>query len=43
MTVAEEIRDHQARCQPYLLRLQMIGRGEAEAALTQPVAAEVGQ
>jgi hypothetical protein len=43
MTVAEEIRDHQARCQPYLLRLQMIVRGEAEAALTRPVAAEVGQ
>ena len=37
------IRDHQERCQPYLLRLRMIVRGEAEAALSRPVAAKVGQ
>jgi hypothetical protein len=43
MTVADEIRDHQERCQPFLLRLRMIVRGEAEAALSRPVAAEVGQ
>ena len=43
MTVADEIRDHQERCQPFLLRLRMIVRGEAEAALSRPVASEVGQ
>jgi hypothetical protein len=26
MTVADKIEDHQARCQPYLLRLRMIAR-----------------
>lgn len=40
MTAAEKIQDHQARCQPYLLRLRMLARGEGEPALT---AAEVGQ
>jgi hypothetical protein len=34
MTAAEEIRHHQARCQPYLLRLRMLARGEGEPALT---------
>jgi hypothetical protein len=43
MRVADEIRDHQERCQPFLLRLRMIVRGEAEAALSRPVAGEVGQ
>ena len=40
MTATEEIQDHQERCQPYLLRLRMLARGEGELA---PTAAEVGQ
>jgi len=40
MTAAEEIQHHQARCQPYLLRLRMLTRGEGEPAL---ITAEVGQ
>jgi hypothetical protein len=28
MTVADQIEDHQARCEPYLLRLRMIARDE---------------
>jgi hypothetical protein len=30
MTAAEEIQDHQARCQPYLLTLRMLARDEGE-------------
>ena len=33
MTAAEKIQDHQAHCQPYLLRLRMLARGEGEPAL----------
>ena len=40
MAATEEIQDHQERCQPYLLRLRMLARGESELA---PTAAEVGQ
>jgi len=40
MTADDEIRDHQARCQPHLLTLQMLARGEGGSALA---AAEVGQ
>ena len=40
MTAAEEIQDHQERCQPYLLRLRMLANSEGELA---PTAAEVGQ
>jgi hypothetical protein len=29
MTSADQIEDHQARCQPHVLRLQMIARDEA--------------
>lgn len=39
MTAADEIRDHQARCQPYLLRLHMLARGEDGLTAT---AVEVG-
>lgn len=38
MTAAEDIRHHQARCQPYLLRLRMLTRGGGGPTLT---AAEV--
>ncbi len=40
MTAADEIRDHQARCQPHMFRLRMLARGEAGSG---PLAAEVGQ
>jgi hypothetical protein len=40
MTATEEIQDHQARCQPYLLNLRMLARGEREPTLA---AAEVGR
>lgn len=40
MTAAEKIQDHQAHCQPYLLRLRMLARDDCESALT---AAEVGR
>ena len=40
MTAEEEIRDHQQRCQPYLLRLQTLTLGEDGP---PPSAAEVGQ
>jgi hypothetical protein len=40
MTTTGEIQHHQARCQPYLLRLRMLTRGEGEATL---ITAEVGQ
>ncbi len=40
MTAADEIRDHQARCQPHMLRLRMLARGEAGSG---PLAAEVGE
>jgi len=40
MTAADEIRDHQARCQPYMFRLRMLARGEAGSG---PLAVQVGQ
>ena len=40
MTAAERMQDHQARCQPYLLRLRMLTRDEGELAL---ITAEVGR
>ena len=41
MTFANRIDDHQARCQPQLLRLRMLARDEPRAALPRQVAAEV--
>ncbi len=40
MTAVEEMRDHQARCQPYLIRLRTLARDAGEPALA---AAEVGR
>jgi hypothetical protein len=40
MTAADEIRDHQARCQPHMFRLLMLARGEAGLGLA---AVEVGE
>jgi hypothetical protein len=40
MTADEEIRDHQARCQPYMLQLRMLARGDYGL---MPTAAEVAQ
>ena len=40
MTSAEEKQHHQARCQPYLLSLRMLTRGEREPML---ITAEAGQ
>ena len=40
MTIADQIDDHQARCQPHVLRLRMIARDEPGTALPwQAVAA----
>ncbi len=41
MTVTDKIEDHQARCLPYMLRLRMIARDEAGAALTWQAVTEV--
>lgn len=41
MTFADQIDDHQSRCQPQLLRLRMLARGETGAALSRQVTAEV--
>jgi len=40
MTAADDIRDHQARCQPHMFRLRMLARGEAGFGLP---AVEVGE
>jgi hypothetical protein len=40
MTADEEIRDHQARCEPYLLQLQIFAHGHYGP---MPTAAEVAQ
>jgi hypothetical protein len=40
MTAADEIRDHQERCQPHVLRLRMLALDEAGPA---PVAVDVGE
>ena len=43
MTIADKIEDHQARCQPYMLRLRMIAHDEAGTALTWQAVTEVVQ
>ena len=43
MTSADKIEDHQARCQPELLRLRMIARDEPGAALTWQAVTEIVQ
>ena len=43
MTIADKIEGHQARCQPYVLRLRMIARDEAGTALTWQAVSEVMQ
>ena len=43
MTIADKIEDHQARCQPYVLRLRMIAHDEAGTALTWQAVTEVVQ
>lgn len=37
------LRDHQARCRPYLLELRMLTRDQAAAAPARQLAAEIGQ
>ena len=39
MTPADEMHDRQVRCQPHLLRLRMVARGEMEIALPLQVVA----
>lgn len=41
MTIADQIRDHQARSQPHVLRLRMLARGEAGVGLPRRVILEV--
>jgi len=41
MTCADQIREHQARCQPHLLRLRLLARGEARTTAPRQIAAEV--
>ena len=43
MTVDGTLEDHRVRCQPYLLRLRMIARGDPGLLLTQLTVAEVIQ
>ena len=43
MTSADKIEDHQARCQPQLLRLRMIARDEPGTALTWHAVTEIVQ
>jgi hypothetical protein len=43
MTIADKIENHQARCQPYVLRLRMIARGEPGTVLTWQAVTEVIQ
>ncbi len=43
MTIAGEIEDHQARCQPHVLRLRMIAHDEAGTALTWQAVTDVIQ
>jgi len=38
-----QIEKHQARCQPYLVRLRMLAHGEAEAVLSRRVIVEIAQ
>ncbi len=41
MTVIDRIEDHQARCQPYLLRLRMIARAETGGEPAWQAAADI--
>jgi hypothetical protein len=41
MTFTDRMRDHQRRCQPHLLRLRILARGEASPACPSQVTAEV--
>lgn len=41
MAVADHARDHQGRCQPHLLRLRILARGEADTGTPLRVTAEV--
>ena len=43
MTIASKIEDHQARCQPHVLRLRMIAHYEAGTALTWQAVTDVIQ
>ena len=43
MTITDKIEDHQARCQPYVLRLRMIAHDEAGTTLTWQAVTEVIQ
>lgn len=41
MTFADQIREHEARCQPHLLRLRLVARGEASPTARRQIVAEV--
>ncbi len=41
MTFADQIRVHQSRCNPHLLRLRFVARDEADMTITRQIAAEV--
>jgi hypothetical protein len=41
MTFGDQIRDRQARCQPHLLRLQLLARGQADETVPRQIATEV--
>ena len=41
MTFADQIRDHQSRCDPHLLRLRLVARGEASTTAPSQIVAEV--
>jgi hypothetical protein len=43
MSIVDQIEDHQARCQPHVLRLRMIARDEAGTALLWQMVADVTQ
>ena len=43
MTIADKIEDHQARCQPHVLRLRMIAHDEAGTTLTWQAVTEIIQ
>jgi hypothetical protein len=41
MTINDETEDHEVRCQPHLLALRMLARGEAATVVPRQVATEV--
>ncbi len=43
MTITDKIEDHQARCQPYMLRLRMIARDDPGTVLTRQAVTEIVQ